>query len=158
MQFESKMTAKTLYAFQLRQAYTGISGWLGVVIGAMMIALYFTNGNKWALPAGIVVLVYSPLSLFIKSQQQMLLNPAFKKAVIFTIDDEGLTVAQGEQTITVPWDQLYRVVFGRKNIIFHTSRINAWIIPRADLGGRDDELEAIVKSHAGKSEKHDKSK
>lgn len=151
MDFEVKMTSGLLYDYMLRQAYTGFSGWLGVLSGILIISLYFIegrfSGNLLTVAAGLVIILYTPWSLFTRSKKQMLLNPAFKKPLHYTVNEEGIRILQGEQTDQAVWEQIYKVVSTGKSIIVYTSRYNAWIFPRKDLGEQTDKLIGMIKAH-----------
>jgi hypothetical protein len=151
MEFQVKMTAGILYNYLMKQAYTSLVGWLGIFLGVMMTALYFIEGrfqgNYFALIAAFVVTFYTPWSLFLKSKKQMLINPAFKNPLQYIINNEGIQVSQNEQTVLTPWEQMYKATSTKKSIIVFTSRYNAWIFPRADLGDGADKLLELIKTH-----------
>ena len=144
MKFEVKMTVGTLYRFMLRQSYLGVNGWVGVVIGLALGWLYIQSGNIWMLGGGIVVLAYTPWSLFLKSVKQVKLNPGFKLPLRYSVDADGIKAAQGDKEVTVQWEQIYKVARSRKCIYIYTSPIYAWIIPRVCLGERAVELEGMI--------------
>lgn len=146
MEFEVKMTSGILYTYLLRHNYLSFNGWVGVGLGFILIAFYFTSDNLWSLLAGLVVLIYPFLSLYTKSKKQMLLNPSFKNPLLYKIDDEGIRVSQGADEVQVNWEQLYKVINARKMILIYTSPLNAWIIPRNILAGKEDMLrETLLK-------------
>jgi hypothetical protein len=151
MEFSVKMTTLVLYNYLLRQAYTGFSGWFGNILGVMMIALYFVEGNfqgvYWALIAGLVVIFYTPLNLLSKAKKQMLFNQAFKNPLHYTVNEEGIQVSQNDQTVLTPWGQLYKAVSTGKSIIIYTSRYHAWIFPRKDLADQENKLIEMISTH-----------
>ena len=144
MEFEIKMTSGILYSYLLRQNYLSFAGWVGNFLGVMMIVLYFYNNNIWALVGGLVIIFYPPCSLFMKSKKQMLLNPAFKKPLHYSINDEGLSVSQGEASVQVNWEQLFKVVATKKFILIYTSPVNSWILPLKDLGDKTQALKEMI--------------
>ncbi|MCL2719234.1 MAG: YcxB family protein [Lachnospiraceae bacterium] len=146
MEFEVKMTSGILYNYLLRQNYMSFSGWTGIALGIMLIVFYFFQGSIWFVVAGVIILFYPPWSLFTKSKKQMLINPAFKKPLYYHIDDEGVKVSQGEDTVSVLWEQLFRAVAAKKSIIIYTSPVNAWILPFQDLGENGDKLRELIKA------------
>ena len=151
MKFEISITTKTLYRFMLRQAYIGVSGWVGVFIGAMMVVLYFRTDNIWALILSVVVVFYTPWSLFLRSIKQIKLSPAFKTPTHYSVDENGISAAQGEKAVLVAWEQLYKIAGSRKCIYVYTSPIYAWIIPRADLGDQAAALVEMITLHLPKA-------
>ena len=77
--FDVKITPGVLYDYLLYHTYTGTTGLLGTIAGALLVAAYFMAGSMLYLIFGVVVLVYLPWTLFIRSKKQYLANPAFKE-------------------------------------------------------------------------------
>jgi len=77
--FDVKITPGVLYDYLLYHTYTGTTGLLGTIAGALLVAAYFMAGSILYLIFGVVVLVYLPWTLFIRSKKQYLANPAFKE-------------------------------------------------------------------------------
>ncbi|MDR2889282.1 MAG: YcxB family protein [Lachnospiraceae bacterium] len=147
MEFDVKITPGILYDYMLHHTYTGATGLVGNCMGALMVVLFFYNGNVLALIGGLVVLAYTPWSLFLKSRQQMLRTPAFKNPIHYVLGDEGIQISQGEDQVEVAWDMLYKAVGTRKSIVIYTSKVNACIFPRKDLGGQTTEAIAIISAN-----------
>ena len=52
----------------------------------------------------------------------------------YEVDEEGLHVSQKEESALLPWEQIYKMVATKHNVLVYSSRINAYVIPRAQLG------------------------
>ena len=52
----------------------------------------------------------------------------------YEVDEEGLHVSQKEESALLPWKQIYKMVATKHNVLVYSSRINAYVIPRAQLG------------------------
>jgi len=146
MNFEVKMTSGILYNYLLRQNYFRFSGIVGIVLGVALFVCYFFFLNPWLIAAGAIMLFYPPWSLFTSAKKQMLLNPAFKKPIHYSIDDEGIKVSQGNDTVEVLWEQLFKAVSTGKSIIIYTSPVNAWILPYQSMGENTEKLKEMIKS------------
>ena len=59
-------------------------------------------------------------------------------------DENGFTVSQGEESANLPWDQIYKMVATKSNVLVYSTRINAYIIPREQLGEQYKELAKIA--------------
>ena len=60
------------------------------------------------------------------------------------MDENGFNVSQGEESATLPWDQVYKMVATKSNVLVYSTRINAYIIPREQLGDKYTELAKIA--------------
>ncbi len=57
-----------------------------------------------------------------------------KKPLKYTFDEKGLTVGQGENSTTFEWKDIVKAVSTGRSIIIYTTRYNATIVPRAQVG------------------------
>lgn len=130
IEFDVKIDAGVLYDYMLHHTYTSASGLLGTGVGALMIVAFSMRHSVIFLIAGIVILGYLPWTLFIRSGQQMLANPAFKEPLHYRLDEEGITVSQSGTEEKQAWEQMYKAVSTGRSIIVYTSRVNASIFPK----------------------------
>ena len=85
---------------------------------------------------GAVVVVYLPVTLWMRSAQVAALSPAFKEPLHYRLDDEGLTISQGENEETIKWDNCVKAVSTTRSVLVFTSRTTATIFPRKQLGDK----------------------
>ncbi len=143
-EFDVNMTASALYDFNMFNTYSGTSGIVGTAFGAALLVLFAAYNQPYYLVAGIVVILYSPVTLFFNSQKQAKLNPMFKHTLHYVLDDEGVTVSQGESELKVEWEHMLKARSTNQSILLYTSKNSAWIFPKKDLGEkRYDIIEAI---------------
>lgn len=147
IEFDIKINAGVLYDYMLHHTYTSASGLLGTGVGALMIVAFSMQHSVIFLIAGIVILAYLPWTLFIRSRQQMLANPAFKEPLHYRLDEEGITVSQNETEEKQSWDQMYKAISTGRSIIVYTSRVNASIFPKKDLGENKAKVIEIISTH-----------
>lgn len=148
VQFETKITAGDLYDYMLHHSYTSMSGLLGTMVGALMIVGFFMNmQNVILLIVGVVVLLYLPWNLFLKSRQQAINNPAFKKPLTYLLDEEGIHVSQEDVTQMQKWEDMVKAVSTRNSIIVYTSKMNASIFPRRDMGEKSAKVIEMISTH-----------
>lgn len=84
-----------LYDFLLRHSYNSVSGLLGAVIGALGVIVGISRQYWIYLILGVVILLYLPWTLYIKSKQQAVNNPVFKEPLHYVLDENGITISQG---------------------------------------------------------------
>ena len=125
-----KITASDIYDYMLYHQYNSAAGLIGSGVGALMVVAFFMNRHFIFLIAGVVILLYLPCSLFLKSRQQALLNPVFQQELEYILNEDGLTIKQGEAEESQGWDNMHKAVSTSKSIIIYTSPINATIIPK----------------------------
>lgn len=147
LEFDVKVNAPVLYDYMLHHTYTSASGLIGTTVGALLVCGFFIGGGVIYLLIGGVILLYLPGSLWLKSKQQAALTPAFKEALHYRLDDEGITVSQNETSETTAWDAVYKAVSTKGSIIVYTSRVNAFLFPRKSVGDKKDQLIQIISTH-----------
>ena len=135
--FDVKITPGVLYDYLLYHTYTGTTGLLGTIAGALLVAAYFMAGS----------ILYLPWTLFIRSKKQYLANPAFKEPLHYTFNEEGMTVSQKDTSEQIAWENLYKAVSTPKSIVLYTSPVNASIFPKKDLGERKAALIEVISTH-----------
>lgn len=112
----------------------------------MIIAAY-ANKQILFLIAGVIILIYQPWTLFLRSRKQMLSNPAFKKPLHYKLTEEGIEVSQDDTTEKQKWEDMYKAVSTGSSIIVYTSRINASIFPKKDLGENKYKVIEMISTH-----------
>lgn len=147
LRFETKITANILYDYMLHHTYNSPSGMIGSGIGGLFVVLFFKNRNYLYLIAGIVLLLYLPCSLYLRSRRQMINQPAFREPICYRLCEEGVEVSQGEQCVLQKWEELYRAVSTGSSIILYSTRTNAWLFPRKDLGEMMPKVIEMISTH-----------
>jgi len=132
-----KLTVGDLYDYNLRHSYTQISTLLATAVGiaGVAVGLYWRQ-QYWIMMVviGALLILYMPITLFVKSSQTIALSPAMKKPVHYLLNEEGITVTQGDQSQTLPWDGVTRAVSTGRSIIIYTSKNSASVFPRKQVG------------------------
>lgn len=147
IEFDVKMKAGVLYDYLMHHTFSSFSGIFGAVVGALMVIAYFSNKQILFLAAGVIILIYQPWTLFLRSRQQMVNNPAFKKPLHYKLTEEGIEVSQEDTTESQKWEDMYKAVSTGSSIIVYTSRINACIFPKKDLGENKYKVIEMISTH-----------
>lgn len=147
IELDVKIEAGDLYDYMLRHTYNSAAGVMGSAVGALLILLAIGTQRWIFIVFGAILLLYLPWSLFIKSRQQVLLNPSFQKPLHYVLDDTGITISQGEDSLQYPWEELYKAVSTGKSIIVYTSRINATIFPKRQLEDKKTAVIEMISTH-----------
>lgn len=147
LELDVKIEAGDLYDYMLRHSYNSASGIIGSCFGALLVVLAFCTGQWMYLIFGIIMLVYLPWTLFLKSKRQALTNAGFRKPLHYVLDDDGLTVSQDEESVKIGWNEMHKAVSTGRSIILYTSPINATIFPRKQIGEKSAAVIEMIATH-----------
>ena len=142
-----KIEAGDLYDYMLRHSYNSPAGLIGSAFGALLIVFAFATRQWIFIVLGLVMLLYLPWTLFIKSRSQILSNPSFQEPLKYILDEEGLTVSQGEAWEKMAWEDMHKAVSTGRSIILYTSRVNATLFPKRLLGDKKAAVIEIISTH-----------
>lgn len=147
VELDIKITAGDLYDFMLMHHYTKASGIMSGALGAVMVLVAFSTRQWLFLIGGLLLLLYLPWVLFVKSRQQMLANPIFKQPLHYVLDEEGMTISQGDLVTKQSWEEMVKAVSTGRSILLYTSRVNATIFPKSQLGDRKTDVIRMISTH-----------
>lgn len=147
LELDVKIESKDLYDYMLRHSYNSPSGILGSCFGALLVVLAVLTGQWMYLVFGIIMLAYLPWTLFLRSKKQALTNAGFQKPLHYVLDDTGVTISQGEESVQYLWEEMVKAVSTGRSIILYTSPVNATLFPRRELGDRTAAVIEMISTH-----------
>lgn len=144
LEFDIKLKAKDMFLFNMYQTYTSFSGWFSIIFGGALLASAgyafveygkagYGNAVLYA-AAGIFLLVYMPFTLWMRAGRSIKASPVLSNALHYYVDADGFTVTQGEASGVLAWKQIYKMVATKSNVLVYSNRMNAYVIPREQLG------------------------
>ena len=142
-----KIEAGDLYDYMMRHSFNSPAGILGSSFGAVLILFALLSRRWMILVLGIVMLLYLPWTLFLKSRKQILNNPSFQEPLQYLLDEEGLTISQGEEEAKMAWEDMHKAVSTSRSIILYTSPVNATIFPKRELEGKITSVIEMISTH-----------
>ena len=131
-----KIGKADLYDYNLKYTYSQFINILAEIIGVLAVAYGIYSANYPLAVIGAVVVVYLTITLWMRSAQVAALSPAFKEPLHYRLDDEGLTISQGENEETIKWENCVKAVSTTRSVLVFTSRTTATIFPRKQLGDK----------------------
>ena len=144
-EFDVKLSAEDLYGFNMYQTYTSIHGFISILMTAVFwitAGFSFQQGNIGYgflyIAAGILFLVYMPLTLWFRSKKTIETNSILSGVLHYEVSEDAIKVTQGEEMGELPWNLVYKVVVNSKRILIYSNRINAYVIPRTQIGAQYD--------------------
>lgn len=147
IEFDVHMTVSAMYDYMLYHTMRSFTGILGEFVGIFLIAGFIYSKYPIYLIAGLIVVLYLPVSLYLNAKRQVMLNPVFKEPIHFTLDEEGVTVSVKEESESQKWEDMRKAVSTSRSIILYTNKINASIFPKADLGDKLPDVIKMISTH-----------
>ena len=165
VKFSVQVTVKDMYAFLMHHSYRGGSLIADAIVTFGAIGLLLAGFGKGD-PVKTVALIFvamlftviHPLQLYTKAKKQVKNNEIFKKPLNYVLNEEGITLSQGEESQSITWADVYQVKAYKSQILVYTGRVYAFIWPKSALAGCETEVKEMFKRHlsekvAGKSVK-----
>lgn len=147
VELDVKIEAGDLYDYMLMHSYNSPAGILGSTFGAVLILFAIATRQWLFIVLGAVMLLYLPWTLFVKSRRQILSNPSFQKPLHYVLGEGEITISQGEEQVRYSWEELYKAVSTGRSIILYTSRVNATIFPKRQLGECKAAVIEMISTH-----------
>lgn len=141
------ITSSVLYDYLIRHMYNSPMGILATCLGVFMIIVYFMKApGILYLICGIIIIIYSPISLFFMAKRQAL-SENFKKPLHYSFYENGMEISQDDNNAFIPWENTLKAVATSKSIMIYTGTNAASLFPRADLGSETGTLIKIIYGH-----------
>ena len=149
--FDVQLTEKDLLRFNIRQAYTGLQGWISVIFAVVVFGLAGQGLGQGAygsaamyVAIGVFVLLYVPLELRRRAKRTFKTNEQLSQKLHYSFSDDAIRVRQGEETGELPWNLVYKVVSNKQQLLIYSSRINAYVIPREQVAEQYDAIRELA--------------
>lgn len=147
IELDVKIEANDLYDYMLRHSYNSAVGIIGSCFGALIVVLAVLTTQWIYLIFGLIILLYLPWTLFFRSKRQVLSNPSFQQPLHYLLDDQGLTISQGEDSVQYLWEEMHKAVSTGRSIILYTSPMNATIFPKRQLEDQKIAVIEMISTH-----------
>ena len=93
-----------------------------------------------------IYLVVQPVLTILKANT-LSKRPELFVPIEYEIDEEEVAVTQGEEHIVYRWEDGFRFVVKKNLLLMYVSRINAYILPKDQLGEDYQRLLTMAKNH-----------
>lgn len=149
-----KMTKNAMFDFKLYTSYTSLSGIVGVIAGGACAVLGVQNlmsGNTTGATPFILIAIFflvgTPLSMWMRSAEQVLKTPMFQKPITYEFTEEGVRISQDDQSVMNEWINFHKAVSTNKSIILYVTNVRALIFPRESLGEQYGAVVQMISTH-----------
>lgn len=151
-----KISEKDMADFMLKHAYSSISGWFGVVLSVAAL-IYLVIGYAemiWStrialLFIGVLFTIVNPVMLVSKAKKQVKKNKMFEVPIDYILSEKVLVIEQGEEQLTVPWENIQLVRSSKRSLIVYITKNRACIWPKAQIGAQYKDVEAFLTEKMG---------
>ena len=150
--FDIKLTAKHLFKFNMMQAYKGMQGVLSILLPMLIFAYAVSSYGQVSIGStlvytglGIMFFVYVPVSLWLRVNKIIKdENNALSKTLHYDFEEEGIRVSVGEENVEFKWENIFQMKATKELVFLYTNRINAYILPKEQLGKNYDKLSELA--------------
>lgn len=140
--FDIKLTAKDLYKFNISQVYKGMQGFLSLLLPVLVFAYAVSTFGQVSIGStlvyvavGILFLVYVPVSLWLRVKK-IVNDPenALSRSIHYDFTEDGIKVSVEEEQVEFQWENIFQMKTTKDLVLVYTNRINAYILPKVQLG------------------------
>ena len=153
--FSVQMTVKDVYRFNMYHVYHSASGLVGLLLSLLalgnLIISFDSLTDQGKTVMTIVALwftVLEPIMVYRRAKKQVKKIKSYHKPLHYTIGEQGITVSQDEESQTMEWNRLRRIVKTRQQILIYSSRVHAFIFPRTAGQDQEQKMQSLLKRYA----------
>ncbi len=153
--FSVQMTVKDVYRFNMYHVYHSVSGLVGLLLSLLalgnLIISFDSLTDQGKTIMTIVALwftVLEPIMVYRRAKKQVKQIKSYHKPLHYTIGEQGITVSQDEESQTMEWNRLRRIVKTRQQILIYSSRVHAFIFPRTAWQDQEQKMQSLLKRYA----------
>lgn len=151
--FDIKLQPKDLFRFNIYQSYRGTQGILSILLAIVVLVIAISCFGQDRISYGILYLVvsvllllYIPVTLWMRAKHTIRTNQVLSGVLHYEVSEACIRVTQGEEAGELPWEHIYKMVSTKHQVLIYSNRINAYIIPREQLGSQYDTLKELAKN------------
>ncbi len=154
MEFDVTLTEEDMVRFNLYHTYSKFSSWfaMAVAVFAFFVAIWSYGRVSTTLTViyflvGGFVLIYIPGNTVLAARHRIRLMPEVLEPLHYKIDETGVTVSKNEDSASLTWDQVFKVVGVKTAVYIYSNRIHAYVIPKTALSGQEEALKNLALAH-----------
>ncbi len=143
------VSEKDMFSFQMRNTYLSVPGVIGLLLTLLALYMLVTGFSQGGVIRNVLLifvvvfyLVVQPVRLWQVSKKQV--KQAFQAPLLYSFDEEGITVEQNDQKMTMDWGQILRITRNKTGILIYVTKNRVFILPENQLLGRGNELVAYL--------------
>ena len=80
-------------------------------------------------------------------KQQVANNPVFREPLHYVLDENGITISQGDSSTCQAWEDCLKAVSTGRSIIVYTAKNNATIFPKSQMQDKTTDVIEMISTH-----------
>lgn len=143
IEIRTKITRKELYEFIMNNNYVSVRGVVSVLfslasaVGTVFYWSEFSNLQRvLMLFMSLMFTVITPFEYYIRAGRQVRKN--FKDEMTYVFDETGITIKIREESSSLPWNEVMKVISTKNLIVVYFTPIRAFIIPKKNINDFDN--------------------
>ncbi len=151
--FNIQLNPGELFRFNMHQTYTTTQGPVSVILALLAFVMagvsFFCQSAGYGvlyLAVGVLFLTYIPLTLWMRAKQALKKNEVLAGMLHYVVSEKGFEVSCGDESGLLLWEDIYKIVSTKTQVLVYSSRNNAYIIPRDQLGEQYEALKELAKA------------
>ena len=140
-----------IFIYKMYHSFVSAAGVVRILISLIFIAVGLgTIGSVspllsvLVLALGILNPIITPLMFLIQSIKSA--DSIIK--VSYSFSDKGISLSDGKKRTNLGWDELSLIVLIRRELLIYTSPVQAFVIPRKQIGAEEEPLLSLIKRNA----------
>ncbi len=142
-----KLTVALLFDFLYFHASHTLGGFLVQFTGVIFVGLFIYNGNSVLLGLALILLLSTPSAQFGNASKLMRTNEILREPILYVFTNSGIRMETKKGKEEAAWKNIFKVAGSGKSLFFYTSKANAFVIPKKNLEGKEEDLIRLVKDH-----------
>lgn len=152
VKFDVKITEKDLFLFLLNNTYRKFTGAIMLLFSIGCIAVTVVTWGDVPIQNTVLLivlasfyLVINPLILYSKARRQVKNNDYFNHVLSYEADSVGITVRQGEDMVSIKWEEMWKAVRYGSIVVVYISTIRAFTLPMRCIGDNYNDFVEVAR-------------
>lgn len=144
-------TAGDIFIYKMYHSFVSAAGVVRILLSVIFLALGLGTIGSVSTLLTILVLalgILNPVITPVMFLVQSIKSAASSIAVIYSFNDKGIDLSDGKKRTHLNWDELALIVVMRRELLIYTNPVQAFVIPRKQLGVDQAPLLALIKEQA----------
>lgn len=149
--FSVDLTVKDMYRFLLYNTYYKFTGILWIVFSFVVVGITIYTWETVPLMNSMLMIalamlytIINPILIYIKARKQIKRNHQILSDLQYKINDQGIYIFQGEEEAHCEWNQIWKIVQYKNQVVAYVSTSRAFIFPMDSIKEQYNELVEIA--------------
>lgn len=160
IKFDIDMTTGDMFRFLMNNTYRKVTGIIWIIFSVVVAFVTVITWNSVELSTSILLIIsasmytiINPVMLYFKARAQIRKNASFNSTLHYAVDEESITVSQGELSESTKWSDVYKAVKYGNQIVIYVTSLNVFVWPLKAVGEYYQDIVNIADKTLGKRNK-----